>query len=269
MTPHSMDDIAEPKNQLQNWDNFCRYQLGDWHGIWTKYSPEGYSIDFFKCVRSFHLSEDGSQITHQNAYTYPDGKTEIQNVDPYIRPSSGLSIGGQYFVVLFLDNSFSWGSTTITDNALFSETGFTHGKKRTSLSAVYKQSGELQHMTVICEQLNSFLEALPSSGMIQPDGVWQGTVKQITPDLATSSSEKIGWQPIENLGSNNQIFHFPGSSISCPLRIESNSDINLIFEWQAAPNKLFRGIRHFDNSEFSRFLLQVYESRLDGKVVLF
>lgn len=260
MAPQSVDDVAQRENQIQNWDDFCRYQVGDWHGIWTKYLPEGHSIDSFKCVRSFHLSEDGSQIAHQNHYTYPDGKTEIQNVGPYIKPSAGLSLGGQYFDVLFLDNSFSWGTTTITDNALFFETGFTHGNKRTSLAVVYKQSGELQHMSVISEQLDSFLEALPPPGVIQPDGVWQGTVKQITPDLVTSSPEEIGWQPLENLGSNNQIFHLPGGSISCPFKIKSNSDMDLIVEWQAAPNKLFRGIRHFENSELSRFSFQVYES---------
>ncbi|MBW4591350.1 MAG: DUF3598 family protein [Brasilonema angustatum HA4187-MV1] len=251
-------NVAEMKNQIQNWDNFCQYHLGDWHGIWTKYSPQGHSINSFKCVRSFHLSEDGSQITQQNYYTYPDGKTKLQNAGPYT--STGLSFNGHHFTILFLDNSFSWGSTTITADAPFFETGFTHDNRRTSLTAVYKQSGELQHMTVISEQLGSFLEALPDPGVIQPDGVWQGTVKQITPDLVTSSPEEIGWQPLENECGNNQIFHLPGGSISCPLRIESNSVMDLIVDWQAASNKLFRGIRHFDNSEFSRFLLQVYES---------
>lgn len=246
------------KNQLQNWDNFCQYHLGDWHGIWTKYSPEGHSIDSFKCVRSFHKSEDGSQITQQNYYTYPDGKTQLENAGPYT--SAGLSFNGHHFTILFLSNSFSWGSITITGDALFFETGFTHDKRRTSLCVVYKQCGELQHMTVISEQLDSFLEALPAPVVIQPDSVWQGTVKQITPDLVTSSEEEIGWQPLENECGNNQIFHLPGGSISCPIKIESNNVMDVIVDWQAAPNKLFRGIRHFDNSEFSRFLLQVYES---------
>ena len=261
MTPHFIDDVAKKENQLQNWDNFCRYHLGDWHGIWTKYSPEGHLINSFKCVRSFYLSEDGSQITQQNRSTSPDGKTELYTF-AYVKPSTDLFLMGHHFLVLFLDSSFSWGSTTFTDAdaQFFCETGFTYGNKRTSLSAVYKQSGELQHMTVICEQLDSFLEALPDPGMIQLDSVWQGTVKQITPELVTSSPEEIGWQPLENECGNNQIFHFPGGSISCPLRIENNSVMDLIFDWQAAPNKLFRGIRHSDNSAFSRFLLQVYES---------
>ncbi|MEH2182800.1 DUF3598 family protein [Nostoc sp.] len=261
MTSQSIDNFAQRENQLQNWNNFCRYHVGDWHGIWTKYSPEGHLIDSFKCIRSFHLSKDGSQITQQNYYTYSDGKTELQNAGSYT--SAGLSFNGHHFVVLFLDNSFSWGIAKITDDPPFTpffETGFTHGNKRTSLTAVYKKSGELQHMTAISEQLDSFLEALPASGVIQPDGVWQGTVKQITPDLVTSSPEEIAWQPLENLGGNNQIFHLPGGSISCPLRIESKSVMDLIVDWQATPNKLFRGIRYFDNSEFSRFLLQIYES---------
>lgn len=262
MTSHSIDD-NKSNNQLQNWDNFCRYHLGSWHGIWTKYSPEGQEIDSFRCVRSFHLSEDGSQIAHQNDYTYPDGKTELKTIGPYIKPVVGLSFGKQYFSILFLDNCFSWGKTAIAADAPSAcgfETGFRHGNSRISLVVVYEQSGELQHITAICEQLDSFLDALPAPGAIQPNGDWRGTVKQMTPDLATSSAEEIEWQPLENLGGNNRIFHLPGGSISCPAKIEGNSVMDLIVEWQAAPNKLFRGIRHFDNFEFSRFVLQVYES---------
>ncbi|KYC40776.1 hypothetical protein WA1_24410 [Scytonema hofmannii PCC 7110] len=261
MAPHSIDNVAERENQLQNWDRFCQYHLGDWHGIWTKYSPEGHSINSFKCVRSFYLSEDGSQIVQQNRSTSPDGKTDLHTF-AYVKPSTELSFMGHHFAVLFLDNSFSWGSIKFTDAdaQFFFETGFTHENRRTSLTAVYKQSGELQHMTAISEQLDSFSEALPAPSVIQPDDVWQGTVKKITPDLVTSASEEIGWQLLESLGGNHQIFHLPGGSISCPFKIESYRVMNLIVDWQAAPNKLFRGIRRFDNSEFSHFLLQVYES---------
>lgn len=33
--------------QLQNWDNFYRYHAtGDWHGTWTKYSPQGAPLEY-------------------------------------------------------------------------------------------------------------------------------------------------------------------------------------------------------------------------------
>jgi Domain of unknown function (DUF3598) len=261
MTPHSVDRVAKRENQLQNWDNFCQYHLGDWHGIWIKYSPEGQAIDSSKCIRSFHLSEDSSQIVQQNRSTAADGKTKLHNFT-YVKPSAALSLMGQQFTILFLDNSFSWGATMPADAGaqFFFETGFTHENRRTSLIAVYQQSGELQHMTAISEQLNSFLEDLLAPGVIQADGTWQGTVKQMNPDLATSSPQEIGWQPLENLSGNNLIFHLPGGSISCPFKIESNRVMDLIVDWQAAPNKFCRGIRHFNNSEFSHLLLQVYES---------
>ena len=267
MIPQSVNQVTETENQLQNWDNFCQYHLGDWHGIWTRYSPEGRSINSFKCVRSLHLSEDGSQITHQNNYTYPDGKTELQTFGPYIKPSSGLSFKGHHFVVLFLDSGFSWGSKTITASVpFFFETGFRHEKRRISLVVGYGESGELQRITVISEQLDNFPEEVShASNLIRPDGGWKGIEKKMTPDLATSFLEKAVWQPLENLGGDNQVFHLPGGgSISCPLKIESNGITDLIVDWQAAPNKLLRGTRRFDHSEFSCFLLQVHESEMAG-----
>lgn len=215
----------------------------------------------------FHLSEDGSQITHQNRSTYPDGRTELQTFGPYIKPSPELSFKGHHFVILFLDSGFSWGSTTIKASApFFFETGFRYEERRISLVASYGESGELQRTTVISEQLDNFPEEVPHAppNLIKPDGGWQGIEKKMALDLATSSPERVVWQPLENLGGVNQVFHLPGGgSISCPLKID-NGIIDLIVDWQAAPNKLLRGTRRFDHSAFSRFLLQVYESEMAG-----
>ena len=268
MAPQPVNQDAETENQLQNWDNFCQYHLGDWHGTWTSYSLEGRSTNAFKCVRSFHLREDGSQITHQNRSTYSDGRIELQTFGPYSKPSPGLSFKGHHFVVLFLDRSFSWGSTTIKASVpFFFETGFRYEKRRISLVAGYGESKELQRITVISEQLDNFPESEVSHApnLIKPDSGWQGIEKKMAPDLATSSPEEVVWQPLENLGGDNQVFHLPGGgSISCPLKIESNGITDLIVDWQAAPNKLLRGTRRFDHSEFSGFLLQVHESEMAG-----
>ena len=67
MAPQPVNQDAETENQLQNWDNFCQYHLDDWYGTWTSYSLEGRSNNAFKCVRSFHLREDGSQANLQRA----------------------------------------------------------------------------------------------------------------------------------------------------------------------------------------------------------
>jgi len=102
--------------QLQNWDNFCRHHIGDWYGIWTRYSPDGKAIDSFQCTRCFHLSQDGRTINHYNHYVYADGKTEAKTFGPYQKPIT---------TVLFLDNSFSWGSTVVKHGYPFGfEIGF-------------------------------------------------------------------------------------------------------------------------------------------------
>ncbi|PMB00431.1 hypothetical protein CI594_10380, partial [Fischerella thermalis CCMEE 5196] len=73
--------------QLQNWDNFCRYHANrDWYGTWTRYSAEVEIIESFNCIRSFKISADGSEIYHQNHYTYADGTKETKIFGPYQKP---------------------------------------------------------------------------------------------------------------------------------------------------------------------------------------
>jgi hypothetical protein len=115
--------------KLQNWNNFCLYHTGDWYGTWTIYSPDLKVKNKFKCLRSLHSTADGSEITHQNSYTYTDSKTEVKNFCPYQKPKR---------TALFLENSFSWGSTTVESNSVFGfETGFRYDDKRASAAILY------------------------------------------------------------------------------------------------------------------------------------
>lgn len=236
--------------QLQNWDNFCQYHTGDWHGTWTRYSSKGEVLKSFQCVRSLRASEDGSEIYHQNHYTYADGKIETKTFGPYQKQITNS---------LFLDNSFSWGSTKVELGATFNcETGFRYENKRASLAVIYHNSG-LQRITAISEHLASFAEEHPPHSAHALSGNWRGTLKRMTPDWIVSPPVATSWNRLENLRKNYLTLHFPdGISVSCPPQLESGKEFFTAVDWLVNPGLLYRGIRHYDTSGFTSVTLEVF-----------
>ncbi|MFB2895416.1 DUF3598 family protein [Aerosakkonemataceae cyanobacterium BLCC-F50] len=238
--------------QLQNWDNFCRYHAtGDWHGTWTTYSPKGEVIKSFKGIRSLQASEDGSEINHHNYYTYADGKSESKTFGPYKQPNT---------IALFLDNSFSWGSTNVESGSNFGfETGFRYEDKRASVVVLYDGSGSLQRITIIPEHLASFAgepSRPPVNGL---SGNWQGTLKTMTSDLIVSPLVATSWNRLEDLGEDYLTLHFPdGISLSCPQQLERGKKFFMAVDWLVNSTLLQRGIRHYELSGFTGFTLELF-----------
>ena len=129
--------------QLQNWQNFCQHQAGNWHGFWTRYNSEREETESFQCIRSLQVKENGDKIEHQNQYKYQDGMQETKTFGPYIKPLTKA---------LFLMQGFSWGSQEIkSETKFFFETGFRYQNRRASLGVVYNENHELEKITVISE----------------------------------------------------------------------------------------------------------------------
>lgn len=238
--------------QLQNWENFCRYQAtGDWHGTWTRYSPQGEGLESFQCIRSLQTSKDGSEINHQNQYTYADGKNETKTFGPYKKPNTRA---------LFLDNSFSWGSTQVKSGSTFGfETGFRYEDKRATLGVMYNDSCNLQQITAISEQLGSFAKEPPRPPTNALTGNWQGTRKTMTPDFSVSPPEVTSWQRLDDLGEDYLTLHFPdGISLSCPRQVETGTHFFMAVDWLINPALSLRGIRHYAESGFTKFTLEEF-----------
>lgn len=238
--------------QLQNWDNFCRYHAtGNWYGIWTRYSPEGEVIKSFKGIRSLQASEDGSEINHHNYYTYADGKSESKTFGPYKKPNTKA---------LFLDNSFSWGSTNMEPGSNFGfETGFRYEDQRASVAVLYDGSGSLQTMTTIPEYLASFAGEPSRPPVNGISGNWQGTLKTITPDLIVSPPVATSWKRLEDLGENYLTLYFPdGISLSCPRQLEREKKFFMAIDWRVNSTLLQRGIRNYKSSGFTGFTLELF-----------
>ncbi|KOP23154.1 hypothetical protein AMR41_27610 [Hapalosiphon sp. MRB220] len=241
--------------QLQNWDNFCRYHVNrDWYGTWTRYSADGQIIESFHCIRSFKNSADGNQIYHQNHYTYADGTKQTKTFGPYQKPITRA---------LFLDNAFSWGSSKIESGSnLAFETGLSYEDKRASVVIQYDNSGNLEKIVVIPENLTSF-PAIPTPGLkkelIESVDHWKGTAKTITPDWIVSSPVEISWSQLEKLDDSFQTLHFcDGISITCPPTKLLTQNFFAVVEWQVNSNLLLRAVRNYDSCDFSNFTLQKF-----------
>lgn len=248
----NIDNITNAR--LQNWNNFCQYHLGDWHGVWTRYSASGEIIESFKCIRSFHLSSISSQVNQENSYTYADGRTEKKTFPPHDRDTTKA---------LFLDNSFSFGSTKVESNAVFGfETALKSEDRRISAAVIYDKSSKLQRLTVIVEQLASFPSEtidFAANAVTMDKSTWQGTQRLITSDLIRSSPKSTKWKKIEDLGDDYLLILHPGGvSVSCPRQLKSEKEFMLVVDWRVNNTLSKRGIRYFDTLGFTSFILEVF-----------
>jgi hypothetical protein len=243
--------------QLQNWENFCRHHaIGDWYGTWNIYDLEGKLIRQFKCIRSFQVTADGNEINHQNYYIYPDNTTKLETFQPRKKPNKEA---------LFLETSFSWGSTEVKASSIFFfEIGFRNEDRRRSAVVRYNEDGTVD-ILIISEHLGSFSNESPLPLENQLDG-WEGIATSMTPnDCIVSPTQAILWMPLEDLNKKYLTLHLQnGISISVPHQIESGQNFFLAAEWLVNPTLLQRSIRHFDTSEFISFTLEVFKRPLKG-----
>jgi Domain of unknown function (DUF3598) len=243
------------EEQIKNWDNFCQYHVNcDWNGTWNTYTPDCHLTNSFKCIRSFHLSQDGSEIYHTNSYTYSDGKTETKKFGPYKKPETRS---------LFLDSCFSWGSEKVAIGASFAfETGFRYEERRLSVPVVYDNEGFLQKIIVISEKLGSYVEENNEKLDLQADYLsdgWQGFGKIMTPNWMVSSLEETSWDKIKNFSEDYQQLSFPdGVVVTCPQKLESGKDFIAAVDWLINPHILHRCTRVYGVSGLQGVSLEIF-----------
>ncbi|NDJ26089.1 DUF3598 family protein [Nostoc sp. B(2019)] len=237
--------------QIKNWENFCHYHGGEWHGTWNIYNPEGILTRAYQCIRSFHVSSNASEVSRQNYYIYADGTTKLENFETRKKPL----IKG-----LFLDNSFSWGSTTVTPGStFFFETGFRHEDRRGSAVSRYNENGTLD-VLIIPEHLSSFADTSPYYSVNEFSSKCQGTIKKMTPDWIVSPIVANSWMQLERLAEDYLTLHLADNiSVNIPRQIESGKEFCLTTQWLVKPTLMYRGTRHFDASGFTRFTLEVFK----------
>ncbi|MBW4495661.1 MAG: DUF3598 family protein [Oscillatoria princeps RMCB-10] len=238
----------------QNWKNFCDNHLRDWHGIWTRYSPQGEVIESFQSLRSFRSNLEQTEITHTNRYTYADGRTEEKTWKlnkPAIRS------------VFFEQGAAAFASQELKPGSLFAvELFFRHEELRHSVIAAYDGGDSLKRTLTIREDATGFpseywsaeLNLLPERNLT---GNWQGTSVTMTPDLNVSPPvpAQLEW-PVEG----NQTVFFPdGISLSCPSEVSLGTPFTLAANWLVTPSYLQQlTIRYDDSGAFSMLTFEEF-----------
>ncbi len=227
----------------QNWQNFTANHLRDWHGIWTRYSPQGEIIESFQSLRSFRSNPEQTEIYQTNRYIYADGRIEEKNwrsnkqdkilPDGIIHPA--FPSMRSFF---FEQGAATWSAKQLEPGSVFqpAEFFFKHKDIRHSVAIIYDSNGSLMRMASIREDAVEFpskskywskeVNLLPQRILM---GNWHGTSVTKTPDLKVSEPmpTQLQW-PLEG----NKMFFFPdGISLSCPTQVNIGNSFTIAANW--------------------------------------
>ena len=151
--------------------------LGEWHGSFTRLSPQGELLEDTPTVVSFAGLND-NQTMRQIVRRLPPNLPPDEKILEY----SSLGRG----ILLFEDGAFSTGSIQIAPFAEFgAELGLIYQGRRLRLVQLFNKSGELERLTLIREQLAQ--TTAPEKPTLTVDdliGTWQGEAQTLYPRLA-------------------------------------------------------------------------------------
>ncbi|NES87087.1 MAG: DUF3598 family protein [Moorea sp. SIO2B7] len=256
--------------QEQNWQNFCANHLRDWHGIWTRYTPQGEVIESFQSLRSLRVNQDKTVIYQTNRYTYHDGRIEEKNWqskkesknanDGLIHPKTSVmrslyfEQGGGIWVTKQLEpgNNFHGG-----------ELFFRYENLRHSIGSVYDENGNLKIIGNVREDSKEFpsqywsskVNLLPEKNLSKN---WQGTAFTMTSELEilppTSTKFYLDYK-------DNKIFFLPdGISFSCPEKVVLGIPFIIIANWLVNPSHLQQMVVSYnEKGRFSQVQLKLLE----------
>lgn len=252
----------------RNWKNMCANHLRNWHGIWTKYGPQGEVTESFQCIRSLYSNQEQSEIVHTNRYIFADGRTK-EKTWKFNKQSSNLPDGIVHPANPLMKSFFfgqgtcSWVTEKLAPNSFFTvEFLLIHEELRHSLVIVYEPSSSLMQMMHVRENAVGFSSKHWSTqqNLLSErnlSGNWQGTSVTMTPDLNLSAPVPTqlhwGWEGQKN-------FFFPdGMSLSCPSQVKVGTNFSIAVNWLVTPSQLQQLIVKYDESgAFSTLTLEQF-----------
>ncbi|MEO1374862.1 MAG: DUF3598 family protein [Cyanobacteria bacterium J06635_10] len=240
----------------QNWKNLTT-NLRDWHGVWTRYSPDGKVKESFRSLRSFQSNPEKTQIHQTNRYIYAEDNFKEESWD-YNQQEHSLPDGVYHpqadsmRTICFESGHTAWASRKLQPHSMFGvELFFRHEELRHSVGIVYNQEGTLFRTANIREDSRGFPSQFWSKEIEQVSQRefsedWQGTSVTIAPDLKVSqpSPIKFDWHY-----QGHQTFFLPdGVSISCPEKIIVGNSFILVANWLITPSQLHQLKARYDES---------------------
>jgi hypothetical protein len=252
----------------QNWQNLCANHVKDWHGIWTRYSPQGDMMGSFQSLRRFHGTPDCNEVIQTNRYIYTDGRIEEQSwtlnqqLDSF---PDGLSHPAfPSMRTLF----FEQGAAALLCKQL--ETGkpsafelfFRHDNLRNSIGIVYDAYGSLMRTASIREDTAGFPSQYWTTEVNlgtkrNLSGNWSGTAVTMTPDLKVSTP--VPMQLRTDWEGHETFFYPDGITLNCPRQVKIGTAFTLAANWLVNSCELQHLIINYDESgAFSTLTLELF-----------
>jgi len=232
----------------RNWTVFITKHMRDWHGLWTRYKPDGEVSQNFQSLRSFANVDDAKTQVHQeNHWIYSDGKVDKRTWD-FSRSENSFSDGlvypgaSNYRVTFFESGELVLRPIHLKDKNKV-EMFFLHDNLRVSTVVMY-DSGNLTRVACIREDYLDFpgqywskdVEKVPERSF---EGNWEGTSTTMHPDLTVSKpvATKHQWGCWEG----HRIYYLPdGVTVSCPLTVPEGRDLVIVANWQANDKEMYQ-----------------------------
>ena len=126
----------------KNWKNLTVH-LRDWHGVCTRYLPEGKVKESFQSLRSFQGNPEKTVIHQTNRYTYAEENIEEKRWD-YNQLENSLPDGVYHpemdsmRTICFESGHAAWVSKKLQSDSMFGvELFFRYEELRHSVNIVY------------------------------------------------------------------------------------------------------------------------------------
>jgi len=235
----------------RNWKVFITKIIGDWHGVWTRYEPDGKLSQSFQSLRKFSILNDAkTQVRQINRYSYPDGKVEEKSWDTS-RSKNSFSDGfiygslspeaANYRVALFESGEVIWRPIHLKNVTNGFELIFLHDNLRVSAGVTYK-NGNISRVACIREDCLGFPGQHWSKDMELVSersftGNWEGTSTIMYSDLTLSKPvvTKHQWGCWEG----HHIYYMPdGVTVSCPMTLPAASDLVIVANWLVSDKEM-------------------------------
>lgn len=252
------------------WENFLK-NLGEWHGSFAQFSPQGELVQETPTIVSFEGTNNDQTIRQIVRYLESE-KPPIELIWDSSNPP--------YHILFFEDGAFSQGSLQWGFGGEFgAELGLIEKNSRLRLVLLYNRSHQFQRLTLIRENLvGTTPPKRPPLTVEQLIGEWEGEATTLYRDRAPSQTFPTRLK-IERQGDNRlsqnltfrdrtitstaqitpncllfdqgdfpvQILFLPdGASANCPLHIEPRHPFVLESGWLTERDRRQRFIRSYD-----------------------
>jgi hypothetical protein len=225
------------------WQNFLRNE-GEWLGTFASLSSAGELLQETPSLLSLEQGEEGRLVRFRLRRYGPEGREAPPTSD---FQQEYRSLGRQ--VVFFETGAFSKGSMQVAPGSAFGvETGFVAGDRRHRLVQLYLPDGGAEKLVLIREfRLGSDAPERPALTSEQLLGPWQGEAATVSADWPEPvlDSCTVSFTPADAAG---LLLLADGGYCRRPLRVSHRQAFSVEAGWLAAPDRLERLIRSYDDS---------------------